>query len=99
MHRDQDIIVFTPEEQKQFDVPALTSATDAVAIAEAFYDVADKISVLSALRRAEAANNPQLVSEAYKQQRRAADLARFSVAVFNLCPDEHLQSIIDQGSK
>ncbi len=99
MQRDKDIIIFSPEERLEFDVPEAIPVADALDVAVAFSDVAGKITDISIHQIAFAGNNAEIIGRVRKSQIRAASLGGFATRVFDLCPDEHLELIMKQASQ
>jgi|GEM_PF-2541805 len=91
MERDANTIIYTPEEQAAFSVPASEPAENAVETAVKLAGFADNIT----LREQAMLNttNKESVQQYQKRVARAGELKRFSTAILDLCLEEHLDWI------
>lgn len=102
MQRDKDIIIFSPDEQKQFPKYELLEtmpAVQAVEFAEELNRQAAAMVDISTQRMTYCAGDRQVINQEQKNLAYAGLLGGFATKIFDLCPDEHLDLIAKNSPK
>jgi hypothetical protein len=86
-------IIFNEAEVQEFAVPPVVAAEDAILTAATFAVVAESLSSRAAAQLN--STNHDSVRRKQELDLRAGRLAGFSERIFGLCPNEHLQFIMD----
>jgi len=98
MQRDGDNIIFNATEQHDFDVPAVTTAENALDIAEGYHAAAERVIELVNQERLQdpVDSEPDMLKDIDLQARivRAQNLIRFSYAIQVYCAPEVVERLI-----
>jgi hypothetical protein len=93
MQPNGQYIELTPAEQTEFDLPARLEKLQAVVTALAFREVV--VSMVDRNIQDIDVTNPEVMAKIHTRNLRADRLASFASRVCALCPDEHLQIIMN----